>query len=174
MINNQELTVPFNKESAKTGLAVCFFAILALFFFLLLSPGLKNIFGHYITLFIQSILVLGISLFLIGLISAIFLIKKVEPLARLNKDGIWVQYFGFIPWHQIDEFKEYSYKDSPIIAIGIRVKDLKALSKQASLGGKMGVFWSKIFGYPPIQLTSLAIDNEQIISFAQRFLDQQS
>ncbi len=172
-MNNQELIVPFNKESTKTGLAVCFFFVSALLYLLDMSFKLCNKFGHYITFFIQSILMINIILFALGFIYGFFQNKSPDPAARLNKDGIWIKHFGLVSWPEIDEFKEYIYPGVPISGIAIRVKNLNRIFFQASIIGKLGVFWSKVFGYPPIIIANIEIENQQIMEFAQRFLIQE-
>jgi hypothetical protein len=171
-MNNQKIIIPFQKEGMKAASAVFLFLIIILLGFFYLSTVLHKFLGHYITFFIQSIIAIMIALFLIGFIFAIFQNKEPEDLARLTNEGIWVRNFGFIPWNEIAIFDNFQY-GTPMINIGIRVKDSKKLFKQANLSGKMAIFWSKIFGYPPIIIANTDMDNEQIISFARRFLSDQ-
>jgi hypothetical protein len=131
---------------------------------------LHNYIGLYLTLLFQVILALLITLFLLGFIFTLQFLKQNKPAAILNKDGIWVNYYNFISWQDIDDFDTYMYKNLPIEFISISVKDIHKLSKNASLYGKIGIFWSKIFGYPPITLAGLELENDEIITFAKQLL----
>jgi hypothetical protein len=168
-VNVHEIIIPLQKEGMKAGLAVLSFMIVMLLGFFYMSSGLYKYLGHYITFFLQSIIILTVLLFLIGLICGILQSNEPEDLARLTHQGIWVRYFGFIPWDDIAILDKFQY-GTPLISIGIRVKDLSKLSKQASFNGKMAIFWSKVFGYPPIIIANTTIDNETIMAFAKRFI----
>ena len=168
-MNNQEIIVPFDVEQMKSGIKFISFIIGLFSLFFYLSRSLRPLLGHYITFFIQSILIFFIIMLLISLIYIIFLDKNDTIAARLNQDGVWVREFGFISWPEIDQLYAFTY-GTPLEYIGIRVKDLKRLSKQASLSGKMRIFWSKIFGYPPIIIVHAEMDNEQILAFAKPFI----
>jgi hypothetical protein len=169
-MNNQELIIPFDKASIKMGFKICPILIGILGVLLYLSAGLRTILGHYITFFIESILVLLIIIMIMTLIHTFILSKSNEPQARLNEKGIWIKYFGFVPWHEIDELSEYRVPGTPLATIAIYVHNLKKISKQASFNGKLKVFWSKIFGYPAIIIADMTMDNDQVISFAHRFM----
>lgn len=134
--------------------------------------ALYPIAGSFITQFIQSILMLTIILFVIGFIYGLFNQKNNDPAAQLNHEGIRVKYFGFIAWSEIEELSEYQFQGVSVVGIGIRVHDLKSLSKQAAFSGKLGIFWSKIFGYPPIIIANIVLDNEQVITYAKRFIKE--
>lgn len=166
---HQELIVPFNKEATKIGLIICSIMIGVLGYSWYMSFRLDTFFGFFISQIIRSILFFTLILFTIGVIYGLFMQKDSDPAARLSSDGIWVKHFGFIPWSEIEQFGEYAIAGTPMVAIGIRVKNLKLLSKQATLSGKSGVFWSKIFGYPPIIISNIALDNDQVIGYARRF-----
>ncbi len=169
-MDNQEIIIPFHKEGMKAGLAVCFFMIVMLTGFFYLSNGLYKYLGHYITFFLQSIIVLTLVLLIIGFISVLLLKNEPEDLAKFTNKGVWVRDFGFIPWEDIATLDKFQY-GTPLINIGIRVNDSYKLFKQASFNGKMAIFWSKIFGYPPIIIAHLEMDHEQIIAFAHRFME---
>ncbi len=171
--NDQEITIPFQKEGMKTGLSICFLMIIFFLGLFYMSSDLYKFLGHYITFFLQSIIVITTLLFLVVFIYGILQNKKLEDLARLTHQGIWVRYFGFIPWTDIVVLDKFQY-GTPLISIGIRVKDLEKLSKQASFNGKMAIFWSKFFGYPPIIIANTQMDNEQIIAFARRFISHEN
>lgn len=168
IMENQELIVPFNKEQMEAGLKIVPYMIGGICCLFYLSFGVRRFLGHYITFFIQSVIILLLIMFVIGYICGLFM-NKDEPAARLDQNGIWVKYFGFIPWSEIDIFDYYKFPGAPLIGIGIRVKSTKRLAKQASFSGLMGIFWSKIFGYPPIIIFNTSIDSEQIMAFGRRF-----
>lgn len=169
-MNNQEIIIPLQKEGIKAGLAVCFFMIVMLTGFFYVSNGLYKYLGHYITFFLQSIILLGLVLMFIGFVYVLLLSKEPEDLARLTSKGVWVRDFGFIPWEDIAILDKFQY-GTPLIYIGIRVTNSYKLAKQASFNGKMAIFWSKIFGYPPIIIAHIEMDHEQIIAFAHRFME---
>ena len=171
-MNNQEIIVPFDLEQMKSGMKIILFVLGFFSFFFYLSRYLHPLLGHYITFFIQSILAIFIIMLLISLVYIIFLDKNDTIAARLNQDGVWVREFGFISWVEIDTLFSFTY-GTPLEYIGIRVKNLKKLSKQASLSGKMKIFWSKIFGYPPIIIAHAQMDNEQILAFSHKFISPQ-
>lgn len=166
MMNNREIIIPVPKEDMKAALPILFLMTVIWGCSFYLSKGLYKYLGHYITFFLQSILAIIFVLFLIICIYAILQSKEPENWARFNNQGVWVRYFGFIPWADIDVLDKFQY-GTPLVNIGIRVKDLKKLSKQSSFNGKMAIFWSKIFGYPPIVIGNTQMENEQIVAFAQ-------
>jgi hypothetical protein len=103
-------------------------------------------------------------LFSIGTIFGIFYIFDNRLAAILSEKGIWVKYYKFILWENITEFDDLGWY------ISINVGDPKLLSKQADLGGKVAIFWSKIFGYHHINISNITVSNEEIISFASKYI----
>lgn len=170
MEDEQKLIVPFNTSTYRTALLIMPFIMGALYLLLTNANLLQNILGIYLTFLIQALLSIVLCMFLAAYINLFFLIKSDSLAAILSPDGIWIKDFGFIFWQDIHEFGPYIVTTTPIINLGIRVKDISKLSKQASFNGKCAIFWSKIFGYPPIILSNLALENEQILCFAMRHL----
>jgi hypothetical protein len=166
----KKLIVPFNKQQAQLLLTVCPYMVAFLCLLLLAAFGIEIIFGYYVRIIIQSILFSCIVLFLILFAYSSVQLHNDEPLAILDEQGIRIKHHGFIPWGNISEFAPYKVPGAPIEVIGIRVKNIPFFSKKTPFGLKSGMFWSKIFGYPPISLASLDMDNNQIVSFAQQFL----
>jgi hypothetical protein len=99
------------------------------------------------------------------------MVRTDQPVAILNEQGIRLKEYGFISWDSITEMSTVTY-GAPIEMIGIRVKDLSVLYKQASIAGKMGIFWSKIFRYYPVYISNIAIPAEHLLAFAQEYLDE--
>ncbi len=171
-MKEKELIIPSPQpNSAATKVIV--FITMVLGFFLYQSFWIKPFLGHYITFFIQSILIILIILFGIGLIYALFFDDPEEPLAQLNSEGILVKNFGFIKWIDVAEIEPYRVPGTPISLVGIRVRSLANLSKRSSISGKLKIFYSKIFGYPPVSIGSIDISNERIISFAKKFIQEE-
>ncbi|MFC1870696.1 hypothetical protein ACFLXW_00340 [Candidatus Dependentiae bacterium] len=124
---------------------------------------------YLLSFFLVGPLILMSLMFLLLIWGAFLLPKKDEPVAILNQDGIWLARFGFISWKEIDEFASYSYQGTPEV-IGIRVKNNEKISKQSSIAGKLDFFWAKLMGYPPIRITGIALENDEVINFAIQFL----
>ena len=165
-----ELIVNHHGKTREMGCMVML-GMTMFFSFLLFATTLASKYvSIYILLPLQIILGFFLVLFIFALIFYFYLQRKNEPVAILNEEGIWVQHFGFIPWNEVEEVAPYINPGAPLISVGIRVKDPAKLSAQAHFFGKCGVFWSKRFGYPPIILAALDVDNDQVISFAHRFI----
>lgn len=170
---NQQLIVPVDPNllgGIKPLLAIWLIPIS-------LFAGCYGVVGFYLTgtlyyllsFFLVGPLILMSFMFLLLLWGAFLIPKKGEPVAILNQDGIWLARFGFIDWKEISEFALYSYKGTPEV-IGIRVKNNAKISKQSSIAGKLDFFWAKLMGYPPIRLSGIALENDEVISFARQFL----
>lgn len=87
----------------------------------------------------------------------------------LNKEGVWIQYHGWISWNNIEEIFIYRISTTPMEGIAIDFCNPLLVSKQSSFLGKIRLFWPRIFKYPHVILTNLDIENEVIISFSRRF-----
>jgi len=110
-------------------------------------------------------------MFIIGSIFAVYLIvSKNRKTAILDQDGIWIRFFGFIAWNEIIYFNLWKIPGTPVETIAIQVKDPKRLSQQASLSGKISLFWSKLFDNPHITLGNVTTSNEEILSFARKYI----
>lgn len=169
MVNKLELIVPLNKKNIQLMIIIAPCMIAALFWWLSICIKFENIFNYYLISLAKLSIIGSILMFLIGFIFAIFLIQDNEPAAVLNEDGIRVKYFGLIAWENIDKMEPYKLIKSSVESIGIRVKNV-SLYNQATLSGKSILLWSKIFGYPPIILSNLALENFEVINFANRFI----
>lgn len=118
----------------------------------------------------KSFLWFSIIVFILGIIFVIPLLISKRPIAILDKNGIWVKHFAFIPWNDIDKFTSYLMSGSNAEVIGINVKNPKVLSKKSGLGGKMGIFWAKIFNNYHITISSVDKTNEEILCFAKQYI----
>ena len=170
MEDTTKLVVPFNTSTYRTALLIMPFIIGVLYLFLINSYLLQNILGIYLTFLVHALLVIFLCMFLAAYINLFFLINNDSPAAVLSPEGIWIKNFGFLAWQDIHEFGPYIVPTTPIINLGIRVKDISKLSAQASFNGKCAIFWSKVFGYPPIILSNLALENDEVLCFAMRYL----
>jgi hypothetical protein len=173
MNSNQDkrLVVPNDKKSTYYFLAIGSLLILScavLFNFVSLY---ENLIGHYLTNVFKGAILLLIAIFLIGIIYAIYLIlSKQHTTAMLDQNGIWVRFFGFIPWDDVIYFNTWIVPGTPLETIAIQVKDPNSLFKQASFNGKVSLFWSKIFNNPHITIANITVPNEVIISFARNYI----
>jgi hypothetical protein len=174
MFVNQILIVPFDKKNNQKCLIMAPLLIAGCILFLKMNLFLKNIFGLNITMIVQSIIIVVMIMFVIMFFSALFLLQSTKPAAILDKNGIWLAYFGFISWSQVDQIYPYLIMGTPMEVIAIQVKDVRLLFKQASLGGKISLFWSKIFGGPHITISNTALSSKDIFSFARNFIQQKS
>lgn len=173
MENTLNLIVPFNMHTYRVGLFIMPLVMGILYLFFIKSYLLKSLLGVYIAALIKVLLGIFLCLFLAAYINGIFLALSNTPAAILSSQGIWVKNFGLIPWQDINDMSPYVVSTTPIVNIGIRVKDISKLSGQASFAGKCAIFWSKIFAYPPVVLSNLALENDYVLGFAQRFMKQQ-
>ena len=171
MNNRIELIVPFNRSDMQNILPALPFFVVGWMIWFGASFLLKPVIGFYLSFLIQSILIIFAALLLFVFIYASRLDYNI-PAAILNEEGIWVKNYCFVPWQDIDEIAPYSLGSMPIESIGIRVKDRAKLSKKSGFGGKSAVFWSRIFGYPQIIISNIAVDNDQVISFAKQFINK--
>ncbi len=178
MDNKQELIVPMDPNlmhGAKLALIIWCIPI----FFLASCYGAARYYLTGITYYIISFFITGPLIFLclmvLLLVGGTFCFpKKDDPVAILNKDGIWLPRFGLIPWKEITEFGPYLVPRTPMEVIAIRVIDNKKISKQSSIAGKLDFFWAKLMGYAPIRIVGIALKNEEVISFAKQFLDDET
>jgi hypothetical protein len=164
--------VQFNKQNIEQALTLMPIILGAYTLLFLLSYGLYYLVNYYIALFVQIILGSIVALFAIGLLFSYFMSHNDKPAAILNENGIWMPYYNLIPWDTITEFDTVKVSTTPLEYIGIRVKDLSKLSKQSNFSGKSAIFWSRITGYPPITLANIELTNEEVIAFAQQFLNK--
>lgn len=116
--------------------------------------------------------VIGV-LFFVGCIINFVRMGSKKPVAIINKDGIWINQFGLIPWHNISDIRSCCYRESPYSTLSIHVHDLKKLSSNAPFLGKCAVFWGKLFRYNPVIIGELALPTETIVEFAKQFMVKQ-
>jgi len=177
MNKTAQLIVNFDKKNTSLVLKLMPAMVVAmavgLFYFSnanIFFPGAPFL-NFLVSAVIKTFLCFGIGLFLIGTIVAFFVARYKGAAAILDQNGIWIRHYNFIPWKNIEEFAPYMV-GGKLEAIGIQVKDPKILFKQSNLGGKIGIFWTKLFGTPHITLSNLDTENETIIVFAHRYLKQ--
>lgn len=142
-----------------------FFIVYSISFVVKLSPCVS-----IILFIIKVILFLFIIIFSTSVLW-ISMINEDEPAAILDSEGIWIKEFGFIEWNYISKIDTYRYRDNVLLeSIAIDVDKNFPLSRQATWSGKMRIFWSKLFGYPAILISSITIPNHEVIEFAQQFI----
>ncbi len=85
---------------------------------------------YIISFFIVGTFIFTCFMFLMMIFGRFFFPKKGDPVAILNKNGIWLPHFGLIPWKNITEFGPYIVPTTPPEVIAIRVND-KSLSENS-------------------------------------------
>ncbi len=112
----------------------------------------------------------GIILFSVGTIFGLYSFFYKAPVAILNKDGIWIKYYCFVSWEDVKEINLYSMVTAgAMAAVGINVRDRELLFRKSRLGGKIGLFWAKLFGYYHIIISNTDISGEEILFFARKY-----
>lgn len=172
-MNDKELVIPYNVQASKAGIGMITFFIILLSLITWASTSLHILIGAYFTRVIMLALGVLIALFMYGFLYMVWIIYfNKKPMAVLSSDGIWVNHFGLIAWNDVQNCQIYNYPGTPIEAVSIIVKDIKKLSGQANITGKITIFWAKIFQYPPILLANATVDNETIIAYAQSHIKE--
>lgn len=172
-MHNKELIVPYNVQASKMGIGMIAFFIIFLLLITWASLSLQILIGAYFTRVIMIALGMLIALFVYTLLYMIWLINcNKKPLAILSAEGIWVNHFGLIAWDDVLSCQIYNYPRTPLEVVSVVVKDVKKLSRQASISGKITIFWAKMFQYPPVLLANATVDNETIIAYAQAYIKE--
>jgi len=131
-------------------------------------------FPYFLPSFMVLLIQILLGLFTLVLfgsgIAGVFVLMDKRPLAILNQEGIWVKYYGFIPWDQVLEMAPYTIATTPILALGIRIRDVSLLSKQAMITAKWGLLSAQFFGYPHITLANMTHGYEEIMLFARKYM----
>ncbi|MCK4650989.1 hypothetical protein KAT08_02315 [Candidatus Babeliales bacterium] len=176
MNKTAQLVIHFEKKNSFLALIVMSVMIIVmtvgLFYFsrsnIIFFPGVSFL-SFLISFVIKAVLYFGIGLFTFGIIYGLFSMQYKGPAAILDRNGIWIKHYNFIPWKNIEEFTSYPMFGT-VEGIGIKVKDVEVLSKQSDWSGKLGIFWAKLFGNYHITLSNIDIKNEDIISFVRLYI----
>lgn len=169
MQDNLELIVHFDNNNNKIGYIILLFIIFEFCVFYEKSFLLYDILGYYLTILVQIFLIFNIILFSLGFIINLFFIDYNEPATVLNKNGIWIKHFGLISWDNINKINILHKNHFEYIVV--ETKDSSKVFLQASLFGKLGFFWSKIFKNPPILISNISLKNHEVINFAKQFME---
>lgn len=178
----KQLILWFNKKNLFYGmLTMVFMAVLIVCILHSLKPIIsqaKLLAPTFLELImltcIKVFLHFGFGLFLTGFIFSLLFIDTNTPVAILDKDGIWVNHYGFIPWIEIDFVLPYYIGSKNTIGgFGIMVKDPTIFLGKADKQGRVGLFWAKLFGYfhityCHINISSVDVPIENIIYFIQK------
>lgn len=170
MDNNEKLVVHFDKETRAAIIYIVPYALISFLFFYSFIYFLANAMSPFALTILYGVLFGGTALFFLLMLYGWWAFNDKQPAAILDAKGIWLPRFGLISWQEITDIAPYIIKGVPINTIGIRVKNLNRLSTQSTFAGKSGIFWSKLFGYPPIFLSNLDKSNKEIIVFARKFM----
>lgn len=165
-----ELIVPFDKTNMQKASDAFPLVLISSFFFIFISIALQRFIGNLSLIVLVPFALIHVIV-LIGLAYGYYLNKSEDSAAILNQGGIWIKHFGFISWSNIDKVDCYYLPMAPVEIIGIRVKDLAQMSRNAPLSGKINFFWAKLFSYDyHINLVGIALDNGQVVAFARQFM----
>lgn len=164
---NPELVINTNKEFYKK-LCNTGFTWLAITLFLIFYM-LKSHSTSYIFLSLKWGLLIIATCIVIYLAYCTYRILRKAPMAVIDSNGIWIQQFGVIPWNNILKLEKPIIMGVPVEALGIHIRDTKALSKQATIPGKLIIFEAKLLKTPTIVLDNIALKYDTIASFAQQF-----
>jgi len=117
-------------------------------------------------------------------VTIFFLLKQMrnrEPAAILNQKGIQFKHQGFIPWADIESTTHYIWSKGftgsgvkkRVVGVHIKKRAHSAVLWQSSWTGKKGLIWAKLFNDTyRIPLSSRTVSNEEIVSFASQYLQQ--
>lgn len=167
-LKHRELTINYDVKQFQNAEKFPLVAagLLALFFAVRYSAA-PSLFSALFQILLFALIILLI----VTSVSYLFLAPSMtEPVAIASEKGMYVRNFGLIPWKEIVEIAPYRYKQCPLESLGIRVNDRKTLSKQSSFQGSCQIFWSRIFGYPPILLSNIDTPYNVIIRYSEQFL----
>lgn len=173
MNNNKELVVPYDMQAMKAGIGMLIILIAFIFLMFWASSYFYILIGAYFTRVLKIALGIIIAMFVYTLLYTVWFVwVNDRPAAILSPEGIWVNRFNFIPWDNIQACPTFIYPGTPIEVVSIMVKDQKKLFKYASIGGKITLLWAKLFNYPHIILNSIAVENEEILTYAQAYVKE--
>jgi hypothetical protein len=166
---NQELVINTNKNFYKK-LCNTGFTWLAIMLFLLFYTLKSHSTSYPFLAFKWSLLIIIVCI-IIYLIYCSYRILRKAPMAIINPQGIWIQQFGIIPWNNILKLERPTIMGVAVEALGIHIRDTKALSKQATLAGKLIILESKYLKTPTIVLDNIELNYDTIAGFARQFTE---
>lgn len=168
---NNMLIVPYKKILTSTSSNSLIIIIAVSLFLLGLSILYARHMGQYLAWTIQALLILW-NIVLIGVfVNACYIDKSDEPALILNQEGVRIKSCGIIPWDNIQEINTYCIPTTPILALGIKIKNSSLVSANAPWGGKVSLFWATLFGYYyHITITNIALDYDVVVNFSRQFL----
>lgn len=175
MNDNKELiVVPYNVESLKGG--VVMLAVITVFMALILwgSSYLYILIGAYFTRVITLLLGAIAAYFTLTFLYTLwFILFNNKPAVILNPEGIWVDHFGFIEWNDVQSCEFYKHPGIPLESVSIVVKDVKKLSRQANIAGKITIMCSRLFHFPYILISNVTVENGYMIfSYVQAHIKE--
>ena len=181
MNNRSRLIINFNKKIIVNILFV--FGVLIIILFLFLSSA--------VSFFIKALIFLFLSLLLLTFVYYFLeFVRSFRPIASMTSNGIWLRYFNFIPWNNIEsidlsfqgfipKFSE-KYLGEQDKVIKIKFKNISEI-KNITFMGKISLFWPKIFKIqhvtlvPRIQdivLDETFVDGCEVLKFANQYIKQ--
>ncbi|MFA5074701.1 MAG: hypothetical protein WC436_01205 [Candidatus Babeliales bacterium] len=178
MYKKTQYIINYNKKSTLQVLIIMPAMILGMLF--LFSKIYKstssfngsNFFLFLVILFLKIILCFGIAIFIIGTIYSIFLLLSKIPATIIDQNGIWIKYYNFIPWENIDQVSCCPIAGN-IESICIKVKNPNLAVKNSDWQGKMNFFWAKLFKREyHIFISNVDINNNDILLFIKNILTE--
>lgn len=158
-----DLIISFDKKQLKLSLVILICSMSVIFLFILFFKHIAIIKLLFNVIFICS--VLGISF-------GIYMVYMDGPIAVLNKEGIWLFTYGFIPWGNIKEVKRIVISEPNLSMVAISFKDAKLAFKNFNMIGKISFFWSKIFYKNHIFFSKDPYSNNLIIEYSKEFMSK--
>lgn len=168
MNGNNELVVSYDMQPFQTGIIMLLGVTIFMSLIAWASSYFYILIGAYLTRVITLCLWGMVAYFALTLFYMLWFINfNKKPAAILSSEGIWVNHFDFIEWENVQGCQMYKHPVIPLESVTILVHDLKKLSRQANIAGKMAIFWSGIFNTPYILLTNVTVNSETIIAYIQ-------
>lgn len=145
---------------------------------LLFSCGINllliNNVGYYLIVALQFLIISFVVLILLAFMYNLFLFKSNTPILILNHEGIFAKRFGLIPWNNIIDVTPYLGMPSSLGAIEVQIKNTSLLYEQATVSGKLSIFFSKQFGHSPLIIANIILDSHIVLSFARQCINKRN
>lgn len=166
------LTVPLDQTKFYFKWSIMLVVTIALLLLDSRSPALKPHISPFLWILLNIISFAVVAFFSFHVTSGCLRDLK-EPVAVLSPEGILINRFSIIPWDNIAEINTYTFGGKPVNGLGVRLKNPSIVFKQSSFSGKCVLLWPKLLGLRyHIYLSCFALENQEILAFAQQFLNK--
>lgn len=172
-MNNDKLIIFYENiwVGCVTAFAMALFFQFILFFLSNISYANTSFFFFIFLFCVKSFLQLWAVFFIFTLLYTLNATFN-KPAAVLDSHGIYVNKFGLIPWSNIVSVQSYVMNFGPNIRLGIGVviADQSAVYKQAQWDGKLELYWARKYGYYPIKILNISLDQHAaFLTFAKNY-----